>query len=70
MQQHEPRRFERYYHMFAEGELVELATEATHELGLVVGRAEGGEGSRAGVEIVQQGWERSNYYVELQRWSR
>ncbi|KAJ7489836.1 S-adenosyl-L-methionine-dependent methyltransferase [Mycena galericulata] len=58
--------FNRYYHMFAEGELSALAALAAEELGLVVGAP--GAPSIKGVEIVQEGWERSNHYVELRRW--
>ncbi|KAI0331131.1 S-adenosyl-L-methionine-dependent methyltransferase [Cubamyces sp. BRFM 1775] len=60
-----PKVFDRYYHMFAKGELNELVTEAALEMGLQVGEpGQAGEG----VQIVQDGWERSNYYVELRRW--
>ena len=70
----EPRTFNRYYHMFAKGELRQLVCEAATELGLCVGNgAEQSEGgtpmSVAGIEIVQDGWERSNYYVEFRRWT-
>jgi tRNA (uracil-5-)-methyltransferase TRM9 len=58
--------FNRYYHMFDDGELAGLVTLAAEELGLVVGRPS--TGSLRGVEIVQDGWERSNHYVELRRW--
>ncbi|KAL1944501.1 hypothetical protein VTO73DRAFT_2931 [Trametes versicolor] len=60
--------FDRYYHMFAEGELNELVTEAAGEMGLQVGEPEAG--SVYGVQIVQDGWERSNYFVELRRWKK
>lgn len=60
--------FDRYYHMFAEGELKELVTEAAEEMGLQVGEPEAG--SVYGVQIVQDGWERSNYFVELRRWKQ
>ncbi|KAJ7755039.1 S-adenosyl-L-methionine-dependent methyltransferase [Mycena maculata] len=58
--------FNRYYHMFADGELATLAAAAAEELDLVVGPPRGQ--SLKGVEIVQDGWERSNHYVELRRW--
>lgn len=57
--------YHRYYHMFAKGELTRLAREAAREIGLVVGPPEQG---RQGIEIMQNGWERSNYYVELRCW--
>ncbi|KAH9856950.1 S-adenosyl-L-methionine-dependent methyltransferase [Lenzites betulinus] len=73
--QEAPKIFERYYHMFAEGELRELVTEAATEMGLQVGACSLGEQEMAGglvhgVEIVQDGWERSNFYVELRRWKK
>lgn len=65
---HEPSTvFKRYYHMFAKGELTGLVQDAASELGLVMGRESQGE-AREGLEIVKDGWERSNYYVELRRW--
>ncbi|KAG1756563.1 uncharacterized protein EDB91DRAFT_1093318 [Suillus paluster] len=61
--------YNRYYHMFAKGELKQLAVQAAEELGLIVGPQETAytKGCR-GVEIIQEGWERSNYYVELRCW--
>ncbi|KAF9036602.1 hypothetical protein BJ165DRAFT_1354452 [Panaeolus papilionaceus] len=65
----EPQVFNRYYHMFAKGELSGLVAEAAAEMGLSVGRAEERCGAGiAGLEIIQDGWERSNYYVELRLW--
>jgi len=65
--------FNRYYHMFAQGELTQLVQEAARELELTVGCnadevASAGKGR--GIEIVQDGWERSNYYVELRCWKQ
>ncbi|KDQ60750.1 hypothetical protein JAAARDRAFT_560833 [Jaapia argillacea MUCL 33604] len=62
--------FNRYYHMFAEGELEELVVRAAQGLGLKVGSHNEGvsEGHTSGVAVVQNGWERSNYFVELRRW--
>lgn len=67
-----PQVFNRYYHMFAKGELAELVQNAAGDLGLSVG-AGPTETQRTmtrmkGVEIVRDGWERSNYYVELRCW--
>lgn len=66
-----PAVFQRYYHMFARGELKTLVYEAAEALGLAV---DGGDadcqadkGGR-GLRIVSEGWERSNWYLELQRW--
>ncbi|KAI0703642.1 hypothetical protein BC835DRAFT_1262784 [Cytidiella melzeri] len=59
--------FKRYYHMFTKGELTSLVHEAAKELELTVGAKGDAEGKR-GIEIVRDGWERSNYYVELRRW--
>lgn len=67
--------FNRYYHMFAKGELRMLVEDAARTLGLIIGskdelNGDNAEGQRCmdGVEIVQDGWERSNYYIELRRW--
>lgn len=57
--------YHRYYHMFAKGELTRLTCEAAQDMGLVVGQPEEG---RRGIEIIQDDWERSNYYVELRCW--
>lgn len=62
-----PKVYNRYYHMFAKGELAKLVTEAAQGLGLHVGSGPEGDKTR-GIEIMQDGWERSNYYVELRRW--
>ncbi|KAJ7632493.1 S-adenosyl-L-methionine-dependent methyltransferase [Roridomyces roridus] len=59
--------FQRYYHMFADGELAALVTLAAEELGLTVGPPHAALNTR-GMEIVQDGWERSNHYVELRLW--
>lgn len=61
--------FNRYYHMFSKGELRELTITATEELGLEIGN-ESDVSADQGVEIVQCGWERSNYYIEIRRWRR
>ncbi|KAI0670314.1 S-adenosyl-L-methionine-dependent methyltransferase [Trametes maxima] len=67
-----PKVYERYYHMFAKGELSELVSDAAWDMGLRIGDpnviTHGQQGSTFGVQIVQDGWERSNYYVELCRW--
>ncbi|KAG7092372.1 hypothetical protein E1B28_008731 [Marasmius oreades] len=60
--------FNRYYHMFAGGELLMLVTEAAQEIGLQVGPQEMAS-ARNGIEILQRGWERSNHYVELRFWT-
>lgn len=57
--------YHRYYHMFAKGELTRLTCEVAQGMGLIVGPPEEG---RRGIEIIQDGWERSNYYVELRCW--
>ena len=65
--------FNRYYHMFAKGELVGLVSDAARELGLQIGPPLETTvlGSKThGVDIVGNGWERSNYYVELKCWGR
>ncbi|KAF8921435.1 S-adenosyl-L-methionine-dependent methyltransferase [Mucidula mucida] len=56
----------RYYHMFSQGELTTLVHGAARMMGLEVGpRCDGRD---MGVEILQDDWERSNYFVELRRW--
>ena len=71
-----PKVFNRYYHMFAKGELNQLVADAAKELELTLGDASdvtvevADRGKRRGVQILQDGWERSNYYVELRRWER
>jgi len=61
--------FNRYYHMFSKGELYELTVTAAKELGLAIGN-ESEFSAGHGIEIVQCGWERSNYYIEIRRWKR
>ena len=61
--------FKRYYHMFSKGELRELAITAAEGLDLEIGD-ESNVSADQGVEIMQCGWERSNYYIEIRRWCR
>lgn len=65
-----PQVYNRYYHMFAKGELLMLVEEAARQIGLSIGpkRQIANEDAR-GVEVIQDGWERSNYYVELKLWT-
>jgi tRNA (uracil-5-)-methyltransferase TRM9 len=58
--------YKRYYHMFANGELRHIVTEAATNLGLQIGSPRPGG---KGISIVQEGWEKSNYYIELRLWS-
>ncbi|KAF8061583.1 hypothetical protein FPV67DRAFT_1563885 [Lyophyllum atratum] len=64
--------FNRYYHMFAKGELSELVHDAAKALDIRIGKQSilqsDQPAPRRGLEIVQDGWERSNYYVELRCW--
>ncbi|KAI0079903.1 S-adenosyl-L-methionine-dependent methyltransferase [Panus rudis PR-1116 ss-1] len=60
--------FNRYYHMFAQGELRQLVCDAAQGMGLSIG-PKSDISTGMGIEIVQDGWERSNYYVELHRWN-
>ncbi|KAF8626279.1 hypothetical protein AX15_004952 [Amanita polypyramis BW_CC] len=60
--------YNRYYHMFAKGELSELLKSAAHKLGLEVAPIPEEGSGKQGIEIVREGWERSNYYLELRRW--
>ncbi|KAH7107560.1 hypothetical protein BKA62DRAFT_610485 [Auriculariales sp. MPI-PUGE-AT-0066] len=57
---------QRYYHLFEQGELRQLVTSAATALDLQVGPPSGH--GKHGVEITQDGWERSNWYIELRRW--
>ncbi|KAG8701620.1 tRNA methyltransferase, has a role in tRNA modification [Ceratobasidium sp. 394] len=64
--------FQRYYHLFVAGELTELVTGAAKEFGLIVGdKPSIGDGvlGQQGVCISPEGWERSNFYIELTRWT-
>ncbi|KAF8507326.1 hypothetical protein BU17DRAFT_57511 [Hysterangium stoloniferum] len=68
-----PHVYNRYYHMFASGELEALTRQAAVTLGLEINprpKTSEADPSRArkGVEIVRCGWERSNWYIELKRW--
>ena len=57
--------------MFAKGELRELVCEAASGMDLYVGDTANADSRYSkGVEITQDGWERSNYYVELKRGER
>lgn len=64
----------RFYHMFAQGELLQLVCDAATDMGLTVKFSDkdlfAGEDQSGvrGIEIMQDGWERSNYYIELRRW--
>jgi tRNA (uracil-5-)-methyltransferase TRM9 len=66
----DPRILNRYYHMFSKGELRGLVEEAARDLNLQLGPSlpDGTRQVMKGVEVVQDGWERSNYYVELRCW--
>jgi len=56
---------QRFYHLFAPGELIQLASAAAEDMGLHVGAP---LSNARGVEIVHEGWERSNWYLEMRRW--
>ncbi|KZT26268.1 S-adenosyl-L-methionine-dependent methyltransferase [Neolentinus lepideus HHB14362 ss-1] len=63
--------FNRFYHMFAAGELEQLVIEAAEDMNIQLGPKSTDSSINAGVSgiaVVQSGWERSNYYIELQRW--
>jgi tRNA (uracil-5-)-methyltransferase TRM9 len=69
-----PDAIHRYYHMFAKDELRRLVQLAVQEIGLEFDSPYSNEADTVktaeGVEIVENGWERSNYYIELRRWQR
>ncbi|EGN95369.1 hypothetical protein SERLA73DRAFT_94716 [Serpula lacrymans var. lacrymans S7.3] len=61
--------YNRYYHMFAKGELTMLVRDAAKALKIEVGVPEEyTEPGTRGITVTQDGWERSNYYVELRCW--
>ncbi|EIN07426.1 S-adenosyl-L-methionine-dependent methyltransferase [Punctularia strigosozonata HHB-11173 SS5] len=67
-----PPTFNRYYHMFARGELRALAEEVVSDMGLMLGEpfvvSASSNGANMGARFTQDGWERSNYYLEIRRW--
>lgn len=69
-----PDAIQRYYHMFAKDELRGLVQLAVQEIGLEVDSPFLNEADTVkateGVEVIESGWERSNYYIELRRWQR
>lgn len=68
-----PKIYQRYYHFFSASELSDLFCRAAAELDIVVGPVgQKSDSSREyfGAEIVNTGWERSNYYLEARMWRR
>lgn len=61
--------YRRFYHFFAPGELRELTCEAAQSLGMLVGPSSIHDATM-GVEIVKDGYEKSNWFIELKRWSK
>jgi len=59
--------FNRYYHFFAPGELYQLTCEAAKSLGLTIGPPS--SSGSLGMEIVRDGYEKSNWFIELKLWS-
>lgn len=51
---------DRYYHLFERGELEQLVQEAAEEIS-----SDDRLGGAKTVEVVESGWERENWYVEL-----
>ncbi|KAG8798660.1 tRNA methyltransferase, has a role in tRNA modification [Serendipita sp. 399] len=62
--------YKRYYHMFADGELRQLVEEAAQNLDMVIGATDAYTDRRPlrGITVVQEGWEKSNHYIELRLW--
>ncbi|KAG9031113.1 tRNA methyltransferase, has a role in tRNA modification [Tulasnella sp. JGI-2019a] len=70
--------FQRYYHFFEADELHNLVCEAAAFMELQIGSpphrdqdyslSVGSTKTTKGVEIVNEGWERSNLYIELRLW--
>ena len=65
-----PQTFHRYYHMFAQGELDDLLRDAAQSSGIALGNPDDFAEGTTGVQIVQSGWERSNYYLEFRLYQR
>jgi len=63
-----PRIYNRYYHMFGKSELSDLVKDAAQRLELDLGPVTAATAGKRGIEIVREGWDRSNYYVELRLW--
>jgi tRNA (uracil-5-)-methyltransferase TRM9 len=68
---HQPDRpvFNRFYHLFAVGELRQLACEAAESLGMIVGPPSPDELGQRGLEVVRDDYEKSNWFVELRLWA-
>lgn len=69
--------YNRYYHMFEAGELKALVCSAAQELGILerlrpkdytMSTSAASRECQKYVEVVQDGWERSNFFVELYLW--
>lgn len=74
--------YNRYYHMFDPGELRAVVCAAAEDLGISIRARPGvdettespfspespGDGITRYLDIVQDDWERSNFYVELRLW--
>jgi len=72
--------YQRYYHFFASGELRSLTLSAARSLNLSIGpppleahqvateNALVKADAVRGIQIVNEGWERSNYYLEAKLW--
>ncbi|KAL5533117.1 TRM9 [Sanghuangporus sanghuang] len=73
-----PAVFNRYYHLFEEGELRDLVIAAAQELDIDEGSPASEEGSsrciqirpKKYIEIIRDGWERSNCYVEFRLYQK
>lgn len=75
-QQTETLAYNRYYHMFDEGELRLLVKQAAANLGIEERTDTSADQtcsdpgmSRTFLEFVRDDWERSNFYVELKLWT-
>jgi len=62
--------------MFEDGELRDLICEAAKNMGFLIGpppkdveKSQGRTDVTYGLEIVEDSWERSNFYVELRLWT-
>lgn len=70
-----PRVYQRYYHLFKENELADLIAEACAVAGIMFYNSkhvegeepkEGGEADKPWCRIVQDGWDKDNWFCEIQ----
>jgi tRNA (uracil-5-)-methyltransferase TRM9 len=68
-----PKIYQRYYHFFAKGELSNLAMKAAASCGLLFGSSNDFRDvpqKTRGAELIYEGYEKSNFYIELRLWEK